>query len=157
MKKKILQIGTAALLVMAAPVWAADIFGNWIAREHDGINWFLGETVFYFRLDGTRLTGTITDRHGETAISEGRIDGDEISFVVTRGVGENAIKLMYSGKVYLNEIKFKREIQGADGQPLEFVAKREFQRNQDIPLRQKITPVSPPPRIVVPEEPLPRK
>jgi hypothetical protein len=164
MKKKILRIGTVALLAMASSAWAADIFGNWIARIPDALSTSeaflppLGETVFYFRADGTRLTGTVSDSHGKTAISEGKINDDEISFVVTRSLGKKEIRLLYRGKVSLNEIHFTRETRDGTGQQFEFVARREFQRNQDIPLRSINAPETvTPPKRVVPEEPPPHK
>jgi hypothetical protein len=104
----------------------------------------LGETVFSFKVDGAKLTGIVSDPQGETAISEGKIDGDEISFVVMRSFGGNEVKLAYKGKVDLNEIKFTCEVQGAKGQRQEFVAKREFQRNNGfLPVRSRV-PLPPP-------------
>jgi hypothetical protein len=82
-----------------------------------------------FDVDGAKLTGTVSDPQGKTAISEGRIDGDEIAFVVMHNFGGNQVKLLYRGKVDLNEIKFTREVQGAKEQRQDFIAKREFQRN----------------------------
>jgi hypothetical protein len=156
MKNKIFSMGTFVLLALLTSGWAADIFGNWIAQipSMQGVV----ETVFSFRTNGARLIGTVCDPQGEIAISEGKMDGDEISFVVRRSLGGNEMKLVYKGKVYLNEIKFTREIQGGVRQPLEFIAKREFQRNQDVPLFPTVAPVStPPPRVVVPKEPPPHK
>lgn len=132
MKNKIVSIGAVVLLALLASVWAADIRGKWFVQ-------MLGrqgktETTFNFRVDGTKLTGTVTDPQGETAISDGKINGDEISFVVIRSFGGKEMKLVYKGKVALNEIKFTREVQSGMGQPQEFVAKREFQRNGDVPL-----------------------
>ena len=48
------------------------------------------------------------------------------------------MRLVYKGIVAGDEIKFTQEIQG-EGPPQEFVAKREFQRNGDIPLRKSLT------------------
>ncbi len=75
------QILSAAfvLLVLISPVYAADILGRWIARVPDTralgpletFAGMLGETVFDFKVDGTKLTGTVTYPQGEAAISEG--------------------------------------------------------------------------------------
>ena len=46
---------------------------------------------------------------GETAISDGKVDGDNISFVVKMERNGNEIKMPYTGKVSGNEIQFKRE------------------------------------------------
>jgi hypothetical protein len=58
----------------------------------------------------------------EIAITDGKISGDTISFVVTMERGGNTIKWNYTGTVAGGEIKMKRE--GGQGQPREFVAKR---------------------------------
>jgi hypothetical protein len=107
----------------------------------------LGETIFSFKVDGTKSTGTVSNPQGETAISDGKMDGDEISFVVViRSFGGNERKLIYKGKVGLNEIKFTREVEGGMRQPQEFIARREFQRNGDLPVQKIRTPVEPPPK-----------
>ena len=50
------------------------------------------ETIFSFKVNGTELTGTVTNAQGKTVIREGKINGDEISFVVIRSVGGNEKK-----------------------------------------------------------------
>jgi hypothetical protein len=152
MKSKILSIGAVVLLALLTSVWAADIFGNWIARVpssqgtlHESLRTqsnltkalfgAIVETVFSFKVNGTKLTGKISDSQGETAISEGEIEGDQISFAVIRSDGANEIKRVYKGQVSLNEIRFTLEVQGLDVQPLEFIAKREFPRDGDVPLQ----------------------
>jgi hypothetical protein len=151
MKNKILLTGIVVLLALPTSAWAADILGNWIAHwlpwqgTVETLAWvpiLVNETVFSFKVDGTKLTGKVTNSQGETAISEGKIDGDEISFVVIRSLGGNEMKLVYKGKVDLNEIKFTCEAQSGMGQLQEFVAKREFQRNNGfLPVRR--VPVRP--------------
>jgi hypothetical protein len=143
MKSKILSIGAVVLLAMLTPIWAADIFGSWIAkgtlhesfRTQSNLTNAWVETVFNFKANGTELTGTVTDADGKTAIREGKINGDEISFVVIHSVGGNERKLAYKGQVSLNEIRFTVEGQGLKGQLQEFIAKREFPRHGDIPVQ----------------------
>ena len=143
----------AAIMALSTSGWAADIVGNWIAHEpptrHGTVapDFFakLAETVFSFKVDGTKLTGTVSNPEGETTISEGRISGDEISFFVIRNFDGNAMKLVYKGKLELNEIKFTREVQGGMGQQQAFVAKREFQRNNGFVPVRTMTPVQPAP------------
>ncbi len=139
MKNKILSIGMVVLLALLASVWAADIFGRWIARIPNRQGTV--ETVFSFKADGTTLIGTVSDPKGEIAIKEGKINGDEISFVVIRSVGGSETKLVYKGKVAEDEIKFTREMQDGKGQPQEFIAKKEFQRNGDVPRRPYRPPI----------------
>ena len=76
------------------------------------------------------MTGKVTAPDGETVISDGEIDGDEISFIVKRDIGGVQIIQRYKGKVagrvYGDEIEFILEEQDGDGEPYEFIAKREF-------------------------------
>ncbi len=140
------------MLVLILPVYAADIFGRWIARVPDTqalgpletFAGMLGETVFDFKVDGTKLAGTVTYPRGKAAISEGKIDGDEISFVVKRDIEGKEIKIIYKGNAGLNEISFTSEVQGESGKRQEFTAKREFRRHNDLPLQRTIAPVPPP-------------
>ena len=144
MKDKILLIGAIVLFVLPMLLWATDIRGNWIA-EMPGTQGIV-ETVFSFKVDGTKLTGTVANHQGETAISEGKINGDKISFIVViGGFDGNEMKVAYKGKVALNEIEFTSQVQGGMGQPQKFIAKREFPRHGDLPLRRRPVPVAPSP------------
>jgi hypothetical protein len=132
MKNKVALIGAVALLAQLSSVWAADIAGSWIARI-PGIKGMV-ETVLYFKVDGPKLSGTISSPQGKDAITEGKINGDEITFVIIRRLGGNDVRFVYKGNVAGDEIKFTSEIKGGMGQQRqEFVAKREFLRNGDIP------------------------
>jgi len=54
---------------------AADIGGKWIAQI-PGRDGQTREVVYQFRVDGDKLTGTMTGPQGaDIAISDGRIDG----------------------------------------------------------------------------------
>ena len=109
----------AALCLVAS---AADISGKWIAQV-PGRDGQTRETTFMFKVSGDTLTGTMSGRQGmETPISEGKISGDSISFVVTMERGGNTMKFNYTGTISGNEIKMKRE--SGRGEPREFTAKR---------------------------------
>ena len=54
----------------------------------------------------------MTTPRGESEISEGKVEGDQISFAVVRSFGENEMKILYKGKVAGDEITFTRERQG---------------------------------------------
>ena len=110
MKNKILLIGAVVFLAMAASAWAADVTGKWVAQipGRDGMS----ENTFNFKVEGTKLSGTVTTQQGETAISDGKVNGDEISFAVVRSMGGNEMKILWKGKVAGDEIKFTREFQG---------------------------------------------
>jgi hypothetical protein len=110
MRTKILLIGAAAVLALLVTAWAADVTGKWVAQI-PGRDGGTSENTFNFKVGGTTLTGTITTPRGEDAITEGKVSGDEISFVVVRKFGENEMKINWKGKVSGDEIKFTREFQ----------------------------------------------
>jgi hypothetical protein len=77
---------------------------------------------------GETLTGTLDNSAmpGAVAIEEGKIDGDTLSFSLKRVIGEQAMKVVWKGKVAGDEIRFTRGIDGGMGGPGgdEILAKR---------------------------------
>ena len=86
----------AALL--AASAFADDLTGRWVA-ETRGPDGEPRQTVFALKAEGEKLTGYVSSPQGDTAISEGSIKGDEISFVVIRDFFGQERKMQYTGKV----------------------------------------------------------
>lgn len=84
--ERVIWAAIAGILV-AWPVGAADIGGTWTARVRDRQgNW---ETLrMTFACDGNTLTGTVRGWGGEREISDGVLDGDDISFEVVRDGGD---------------------------------------------------------------------
>jgi hypothetical protein len=113
-------------LLLAAGAWAAaDITGKWTG-EMAGRQGQAQEIHFNFKVDGEKVTGTMTSRGADVPISDGKISGDEISFTVVQSAGGNENKSLFKGKVTGDEIKFTRTREGGrgGGQPREFTAKR---------------------------------
>jgi hypothetical protein len=88
-----------------------------------------GETMtptLKLKREGTTLTGTVTGRTGnETAIENGKLTGDELSFQVVRERDGNKMITKYNGKIAGDTIKGKIETQ-RNGEPRtrEWEAKR---------------------------------
>ncbi len=112
--------GLVLAVAFAGAVAAADVSGKWTAQV-PGRDGQTRETTFNFQVEGAKLTGTITTPRGEVPISDGKVEGDNISFTVTLNFGGNEIKFLYKGQVAGSEIKFTRE---RDGQTQQFTAKR---------------------------------
>jgi len=112
------------LLALAAAVLAAaDVTGKWKA-EMPGPGGATREVTFTFKVEGDKLTGTMSTPRGEREISEGKVSGDEISFVmVMPGREGGQVKVVYTGKVAGDEIKFTSRREGAE-RSFEFTAKR---------------------------------
>ncbi len=78
--------------------------------------------TFDFKVDGAVLTGKVTTPRGTNDISNGKVDGDNISFEQVMNFNGNDFKITYTGKADGDTIKFTRTM-GEMGST-EFVAKR---------------------------------
>ncbi len=105
---------------------AADATGKWTA-EMPGRGGDTMTVTMNLKEDGAKLTGTVSGRMGDTEISEGKIDGQDVSFVVVREFNDNKIKQVYKGKLNGDTIHFAMTMEGGPmaGRPArEFDAKR---------------------------------
>ena len=103
---------TLMLFTMAA--FAADIAGTWKGTA-EGPQGAL-ERSFVFKVDGTKLTGETTSQMlGKSTITDGKIDGDNISFSITASMQGNELKLTYKGKVTGSELELTSEMSGGPG------------------------------------------
>jgi hypothetical protein len=117
---------TGALVgIFAIAAFAADVTGKWTA-EVPGRGGNMQTNTFVFKQDGAKLTGTVDGgRGGPAEIADGKVDGDDISFNVTRSFQDQTFKLSYKGKISGSEIKFTRTMEGGPGgAPQEFTAKK---------------------------------
>ena len=111
----------ATFCVVCGLAHAADVSGTWTASFDTQVG---AQTYTYtFKVDGAALTGTakgnlITD----SALSDGKVDGDKITFVEKGTYMGMPLTFNYSGELVGEEIRFKRELEGFPAE--EFVAKR---------------------------------
>ncbi len=103
---------------------AADATGTWKWTVERNGNTF--ETTLKLKQEGTALTGTISGRNNtETAIEDGKVDGDTVSFKVTREFNGNKMVFNYSGKVTGDEIKGETKFErNGESQTREWKAKK---------------------------------
>lgn len=125
MAKRIVFLAVCIVFAALTVAWAADVNGKWVAQI-PGRNGNTNETTFNFKVEGDKLTGTMSGRQGDIAISDGKVSGDDISFTVTREFQGNSFKMVFKGKVSGDEIKFTRTIEGGQGNmpAQEFTAKK---------------------------------
>ena len=97
-----------ALLCMTFAALAADASGKWTA-EVLGRGGNTATTTFTFKAAGNTLTGTVGNANGENPISDGKVDGDTISFVQVLNFNGNEVKMMYTGKMKGDSIEFTRD------------------------------------------------
>jgi hypothetical protein len=122
-------IGIMALFAAAAS--AGDISGKWVA---DVLTRMGGSqiTTFNFKVDGTKLTGTISSRMGEREFTEGKVSGDSIFFAVVEKVRDSEQRTEYRGKLVGDELQMEYQLKMPPGgmggfippPPMEFTAKR---------------------------------
>jgi hypothetical protein len=107
-------------------LWAADVSGKY-SYEMTGRNGNSMTANLTLKADGDKLTGSVSGRGGDTDISDGKVSGDDVSFVVVREFNGNKITSNYKGKVVdADTIHFTVTTEGGPGggRPREFDAKR---------------------------------
>jgi hypothetical protein len=121
--RKALVAGVLILTGFAC-AYAADIAGKWTAQFDTQVG--LQKYTYEFKAEGTTLTGKalgdIAGAESQSTIQDGKINGDEISFVEMQQYQGQEVRIVYKGKVSGDEIKFSRNV--ADQANEEFVAKR---------------------------------
>jgi hypothetical protein len=112
----------ALLFLCGFTVTAADISGKWHAQvPWPGRN--LTDFYFAFKVDGGRLTGTVTYAVGDglsrMEIIEGKVGADDVSFAVISTQRNTEVKWVFKGKVTGAVIPFTVEMPaaGAPGAP----------------------------------------
>jgi hypothetical protein len=100
---------------------AADISGTWKAAFDTQI----GRQAYTYELvvkDST-VTGKASSDNGETTLTEGKVEGDKVSFVEMLNFQGMEIRIVYTGTIVSpDEIKFTRQV--ADFATEELVATR---------------------------------
>jgi hypothetical protein len=119
MRGRRLLRGAALAVVLLVPA-LADVTGKWTAAIDTQIG--IQNYTYDFKVDGDKLTGRAKSQFGDTAITEGTVKGDEVSFVENLDFQGQSLRITYTGKVSGEEIKFTRKV--ADVATEEFVATR---------------------------------
>jgi hypothetical protein len=136
MTKKLLFV-TTILLVIAFAAVAADVSGKW-TYEAPGRGGNPGRpTTITLKQDGMKLTGSVPGGGGrggggggtpppDIEITNGKVDGNNVSFEVKRSMGGNDVVIKYEGTLDGDSLKLKITRPGQDGSPMtsEVVAKK---------------------------------
>jgi hypothetical protein len=100
---------------------------KWSFTTQDGTT---RESTLKLQQTGEKLAGTVTGRAGETAIQEAKLNGDEISFTVTRERDGQKFTSKYNGTISGDTIKGKSEMAfGDQTRTRDWEAKRELAAN----------------------------
>jgi hypothetical protein len=128
-------------IMFAVSADAADISGKWTAPATSPSGSSQGDRIFAFKVAGDKVTGTaitqqtvdatfevsgqpkmvgkLTTTSGSPAeISEGKVTGNDISFVTVAKMGQMEMKTTYKGTVSGNEIKFTATMEMPAGMPM---------------------------------------
>ncbi len=129
----------AALVLTLGAVTArgADLTGSWTATMTTPNGDF--QLSFTFKQDGATLTGTVQGPQGEAIpISEGKVDGDKISFKVSF----NGMTISHDGTVSAggDEIKLSTKSDSGDFPANEMTLKRD----KPTPVPATAPPAAPP-------------
>jgi hypothetical protein len=111
-------LAAAVVFVLTAiPALAADAAGKWVAHVPAVQGQAESDITFVFKVDGGNLTGTLNNsaQPGDVEIKEGKVNGDELSFSLTRNIGGADMKVLWKGTMAGDEIKFTRSLQGGAG------------------------------------------
>jgi len=106
-------------MIAAFGLLAADVSGKWVAETPGRNGGPPRQVTFTFKVDGSKLTGTVSQagRNGnmDTDITDGKVDGDNISFKVTRTMGDQQMTTEYTGTVSGDTINLKMNMNGPNG------------------------------------------
>jgi hypothetical protein len=100
------------LFLVALPALAADVTGKWTSEFDSQIG--PQKYTFDLKVDGEKVTGkAFFERMGQKAevdLLEGKLVGDQLSFVETFDAMGNTVRIEYKGTVKGDEIAFTRQV-----------------------------------------------
>jgi hypothetical protein len=112
-----------ATSLAGACLWAADASGKWTA-EMQGPGGNTRTVTMNLKAEGSKLTGSVSGgRGGEAEISDGKIDGDDLSFSVVREFNGNKMTSTYKGNLDGDVIHFHMKMEGG---PMGNMPERQF-------------------------------
>jgi hypothetical protein len=125
MKLCVLVLGC---LLVTGFAFGADIDGKWTGQYNSG----MGDPMqmdFTFKAEGATLTGTAPGGPGASIpITDGKIDGNKVSFVVSTKMGEMDMKFSYKGILNGDQLELSFEMAGMP--PMEGAAPQKFTLNR---------------------------
>jgi hypothetical protein len=113
----------AVLGLLTATLSAADVGGKWMGDVSTPDGSAISLTLT-FKVDGDKLTGTVTGPTGDIEITEGKTTGDTLSFVLSVDAGGQQLVFKVSGKLTADD-QLAIKMDGGAELNLEFTAKRQ--------------------------------
>jgi hypothetical protein len=100
------------VLLLASFAFGADVDGKWTGT----ITGMDMQIAFTFKAEGKTLTGVHIVNGTETAIKDGKIEGNNISFSVSLDMGGQVTKIEHKGVVSADQIKMTYDMAGQPGE-----------------------------------------
>jgi hypothetical protein len=107
MNKAALRLLLLALFCLSY-LFAADIDGKWTATYEVQGNSIT--TTWDLKADGNKLTGKASSSLGDREITDGKIEGNNVSWTENVDAGGTAIKVNCKGTLNGDELKLTREV-----------------------------------------------
>ncbi len=132
MTKKFVFAVTTALAFFAFVAMAADATGKWTYEQEGRGGRGPTSVTITLKQDGTKLTGSVPgfgrrggDAPPPTEITDGKVDGNKVSFTVKREFNGNVNVTKYEGVIDGDSMKLKVTRNGQNGETTsEVTAKR---------------------------------
>ena len=107
-KKFLITSLLVCAIVVAAFAIATDLNGKWVGQVS-----MQGNTIpltYTFKVDGDKLTGVAESSYGPSAIENGKVTGDSISFTTNI----SGYEIPQHGKFYSDSVSLNIEVQGSN-------------------------------------------
>ena len=102
--------------LLCGPLFGADLTGIWIGQI-PGRNGTMNDVAFKFTQSGTALSGKQYGEYQSTPISDGKVTGDQVAFLLVTpeqsGNQINTTRIRFTGVMKDGEIEITREREGA--------------------------------------------
>ena len=108
MYKKFLTTSLIVCAVVLAAFAAADLNGKWVGQVSMQGNDI--PLTYTFKVDGDKLTGVAESSYGPSAIENGKVKGDSISFTTN----VSGYEIPQRGKFYQDSVSLNIEVQGSN-------------------------------------------
>src|SRR5688572_4512184 len=107
-----IHIPLLTFAIASLSAFAADVSGTWKADFETQRG--LQKYTFTLKQDGTSVTGKASaDMNGEkreAELKEGKVEGDTVTFVEPLNAQGNDLRIVYTGKIAADGIKFTRQV-----------------------------------------------
>src|ERR1700733_3858565 len=105
--RRLFALGILPLTFLAI-AYAAGATGKWTAT----FNTQVGEQKYTWDLkaDGSKLTGKYTSANGSGEITDGKIEGDDLSWVEMLKYQDMDLRIVYKAKLSGDELKISRNV-----------------------------------------------